>query len=326
MPFKDDIKFANRRKTAAAETTDDVWSANRPFSQHGHAPGFSSAFAIGVILNLLFVTLEVVFGLLAHSLALIADAGHNLSDVIGLVLAWAASALSQRAPTERRTYGLRSSTILAALFNAILLLVAVGAIIWEAIRRLATPPSVAGATMIWIAVAGIVVNAATALMFVSGLKRDLNIRAAFMHMCGDAAVSFGVAVAGVAIIATGRLWIDPAISVAIAAVIIWGTVGLLRDSLNLALHSVPAGIEIRAVRQYLASLPHVIAVHDLHVWPMSTTETALTAHLVRDVPDCDCSLLAQAATDLHDRFRIHHTTLQFETLDHDCRLASEQNV
>jgi cobalt-zinc-cadmium efflux system protein len=301
-------------------------SANPSVHSHRHSSGLSSAFALGVVLNLLFVTAEVTFGLLAHSLALIADAGHNLSDVIGLALAWAASALAQRAPTERRTYGLRSSTILAALLNAILLLLAVGAIIWEAIHRFTTPSVVAGGTVICVAAVGIVVNAATALMFVSGLRRDLNIRAAFIHMCADAAVSFGVVVAGLAIIFTAQLWIDPLVSLLIALVIIWGTLDLFRDSLNLALQAVPGGIELREVRQYLAALPHVIAVHDLHVWPMSTTETALTAHLVRDVPDCDCSLLAQAAADLHDRFQIHHATLQFETAGHDCRLAPEENI
>jgi cobalt-zinc-cadmium efflux system protein len=296
------------------------------FRRYGAPTGFSTAFAAGVTLNLLFVTLEVIFGVLAHSLALIADAGHNLSDVLGLLLAWAACALSQRAPTERRTYGLRSSTILAALFNAILLLVAVGAIIWEAIRRLGAPTPVAGRTMIWIAAIGILINAATALMFVSGLRRDLNVRAAFLHMCADAVVSLGVVIAGVSILATGLLWIDPVVGLLIATIIIWGTLGLLRDSLNLALHAVPPGIEMREVRQYLADLPHVTAVHDLHVWPMSTTETALTAHLVRDVADCDSALLAQAANDLSARFQIHHTTLQFETPDHDCNLSSEESI
>jgi cobalt-zinc-cadmium efflux system protein len=301
-------------------------AACRGHAQRASEASFGVAFAIAATINGLFVTLEVVFGLLAHSLALIADAGHNLGDVIGLLLAWAASALSQRAPTERRTYGLRSSTILAPLLNAILLLVAVGAIIWEAIRRLAIPTPVAGGTMMGIAAIGIVVNATTALMFVSGLKRDLNVRAAFLHMCGDAAVSLGVLAAGCAVVLTNRLWIDPAVSLLIAVVIIWGTWGLLRDSLNLALQAVPTGIQLREVRRYLAALPHVIAVHDLHVWPMSTTETALTAHLVRDVPDCDSSLLARAASDLHERFQIHHATLQFETPDHDCSLAPDESV
>lgn len=317
-------RSATEPKKTARTALDGLRSGG--LHQHRGPTSFSFAFATGVVLNVLFVALEVIFGVLAHSLALIADAGHNLSDVIGLVLAWAATALSQRAPTERRTYGLRSSTILAALFNAILLLVAVGGIIWEAIRRLATPPPVAGWTVIWLAAIGIFVNAVTAGLFMSGWKRDLNIRAVFIHMCADAAVSLGVVVAGTAIVLTGRLWIDPLVSLLVAGVIISGTVSLLRDSLNLALHAVPAGIEMREVRQYLAALPHVIAVHDLHVWPMSTTETALTAHLVRDIPECDCSLLAQAAAELRDRFQIHHATLQFETPEHDCILASGENV
>jgi len=296
-------------------------------ADHGHAEAsFTKAFAIGVGLNLAFVVIEVVFGFFAQSLALIADAGHNLSDVLGLVLAWGAAALSRRAPTERRTYGWKSSSILAALFNAILLLVSVGAIAWEAVRRLHNPADVAGKTIIWVSAIGIVINAATALMFFSGRKHDLNIRGAFLHMAADAVVSLGVVIAGWVILVTGLKWIDPAVSLIIAAVIVWGTWSLLRDSINLALHGVPEGIEISAVRAYLTSLPHVTAVHDLHIWPMSTTETALTAHLVRDVAECDCSLLDQAAKDLRVRFQIHHTTLQFETLDHECSLASEETV
>ena len=294
---------------------------------HTHAPAtFGSAFAIGIVLNLGFVIVEVVYGIFAHSLALVADAGHNLGDVLGLLLAWGATFLARTAPTERHTYGLRSSSILAALFNAIFLLITVGAIAWEAIRRFGNPTVVEPTTVIWVAVVGIVINAATALMFMSGRKRDLNIRAAFLHMMADAGVSLGVVIAGFLIIATGSLWIDPVISLIIAAVITWGTWGLLRDSANLALHAVPQGIEMAKVRQYLSSLPHVTEVHDLHVWPMSTTETALTAHLVRDVDDCDCALLEQASRDLLRKFEIQHATLQFETLDHHCHLASEDNV
>jgi cobalt-zinc-cadmium efflux system protein len=287
---------------------------------------FTTAFAIGVVLNSAFVLLEVVFGFIAHSLALIADAGHNMSDVLGLLLAWGAAALSRRAPTAKRTYGWKSSSILAALFNGILLLVSVGAIAWEAVRRLHNPPEVAGQTIIWVSAIGIVINTATALMFFSGRKHDLNIRGAFMHMAADAAVSLGVVLAGWAILVTGLRWIDPAVSLVIAAVIIWGTWSLLRDSINLALHGVPEGIEIAEVRAYLVSLPHVTAVHDLHVWPMSTTETALTAHLVRDVDDCDCGLLDKAGKDLLVQFQIHHATLQFETIEHECSLASEETV
>ncbi len=294
---------------------------------HGAANvSFTSAFAIGVALNLAFVVIEAGFGFFAHSLALIADAGHNMSDVLGLLLAWCAATLSRRAPTERRTYGWKSSSILAALFNGILLLVSVGAIAWEAVRRLPNPPDVAGKTIIWVSAIGIVINTATALMFFSGRKHDLNIRGAFMHMAADAVVSLGVVLAGWAILVTGIRWIDPAVSLVIAAVIVWGTWSLLRDSINLALHGVPEGIEIAEVRAYLTSLPHVTAVHDLHVWPMSTTETALTAHLVRDVDDCDCSLLDKAAKDLLVQFQIHHATLQFETIEHECSLASEETV
>ena len=294
---------------------------------HGVAnASFTRAFAIGVVLNFAFVILEVTFGFFAHSLALIADAGHNMSDVLGLLLAWGAATLSRRAPTERRTYGWKSSSILAALFNGILLLVSVGAIAWEALRRLHNPPDVAAKTIIWVSAIGIVINTATALMFFSGRKHDLNIRGAFMHMAADAAVSVGVVLAGWAILVTGLRWIDPAVSLVIAAVIVWGTWSLLRDSINLAMHGVPEGIELPAVRAYLASLPHVTAVHDLHVWPMSTTETALTAHLVRDVDDCDCSLLDKAAKDLLVQFQIHHATLQFETIEHECSLASEETV
>lgn len=296
-------------------------------SNGDHLPiDFGTAFAIGVALNLMLVVLQIGFGIFAHSLALIADAGHNLGDVLGLLLAWMAGALSRRAPTEKRTYGLRSSSILAALFNAIFLLVAVGGIAWEAIRRFGAQVEVAAPIVIWIGAIGVVINGTTALLFRSGRHSDLNVRAAFMHLAADAAISLGVVLAGLAILSTGWHWIDPAVSLLIAGIIVWGTWGLLRDSLNLALHAVPPGIEIREVRNYLAKLPHVMAVHDLHVWPMSTTETALTAHLVRDVADCDCALLAKAAQDLRDQFKIHHTTLQFEVPNHRCILAPDETV
>jgi cobalt-zinc-cadmium efflux system protein len=293
----------------------------------GHAPkNFGAAFAIGITLNFGFVIAQVVFGLIAHSLALLADAGHNLSDVLGLLLAWGATVLARTAPTERRTYGMRSSSILAALFNAILLLVSVGAIALEAIRRFNHPSPVAGATVIWIAALGILVNGATALLFMSGRKGDLNIRSAFMHMAGDAVISAGVALAGVAILLTVKQWIDPVVSLAISAVIVWGTWDLLRDSVNLALHAVPENIDAASVRKYLGSLPDVLEVHDLHIWPMSTTQTALTAHLVRTTDRCDCELLEKAARDLHDRFAIEHTTIQFELAGHDCHLAPDAKV
>jgi cobalt-zinc-cadmium efflux system protein len=294
---------------------------------HLHAPkNFGKAFAIGTALNLGFVVVEAIYGVFAHSLALIADAGHNLSDVLGLLLAWTASVLAQTAPTTKRTYGMRSSSILAALFNALLLLVAVGGIAWEAIRRFGEPREVVGQTVIVVALIGIVINGATAMLFASGRKGDVNIRGAFLHMVADAAVSAGVVASGLAILWTGQKWIDPVVSLLIAAVITYGTWGLLRESLDLALHAVPKGIDLTEVNRYLGSLPHVTSVHDLHVWPMSTTETALTAHLVRTVDRCDCELLERASRELHERFEIHHATIQLETGDHECDLASEHRV
>jgi cobalt-zinc-cadmium efflux system protein len=294
---------------------------------HSHAPkNFGMAFGIGTGLNFAFVVVEVIFGIFAHSLALVADAGHNMGDVLGLLLAWGASILARTAPTQRRTYGLRSSSILAALFNAIFLLVSVGAIAWEAIRRFGDPTDVAGRTVIWVSAVGIAINTATALMFMSGRKGDLNIRGAFMHMAADAGISAGVVVAGFVILATGYHWVDPVVSLVISAVIIWGTWGLLRDSVNLALQAVPEGIDLSKVKAYLAALPYVTAVHDLHIWPMSTTETALTAHLVRNVDRCDSTLLEKCCKELHDKFEIQHATIQFETEDHDCGLAPEGKV
>lgn len=296
---------------------------------HSHIPAdFGRAFAIGVFLNLGFVVVEAVFGIFAHSLALLADAGHNLSDVLGLLLAWGASALSRRLPTPRRTYGLRGSSILAALFNSLLLLVAVGGIAWEAIGRFRDPSPVAGKTVIWVALAGIIVNTATALLFMSGRKGDLNIRGAFLHMAADAGVSLGVVLAGIAILVTGRLWIDPVVSLVIVAVILIGTWGLLKESLNLALDAVPEGIDVPAVRSYLLGLPAVTEVHDLHIWAMSTTEAALTAHLIRTDPRCDDALLDRAACELHEQFGIEHVTLQLETgsTAHPCRLAPDETV
>src|SRR5450432_624569 len=270
---------------------------------HSHAPkSFGWAFAIGVTLNFGFVVIEVVFGLFAHSLALVADAGHNMGDVLGLVLAWVASALARTKATDRRTYGLRSSSILAALFNAIFLLISVGAIAWEAIRRFGDPTEVAGRTVVWVSIIGIAINTATALLFMSGRKGDLNVRAAFLHMAADAGVSAGVVVAGLLIIMTGLHWIDPVVSLIIAIVIVWGTWGLLRDSVNLALHAVPEEIDLHEVREYLTGLPEVSTVHDLHVWPMSTTETALTAHL--EMPDANPgdAFLHGVCEHLHQKF------------------------
>lgn len=296
---------------------------------HSHAPAsFGRAFAIGVGLNLSFVIVEAIWGVLAHSLTLLADAGHNLGDVLGLLLAWGSIILSRRVPTERRTYGLRRSTTLAALLNAVLLLMGVGAIAWEAVGRLRHPAPVAGGTLVWVAAVGIVVNTATALLFAAGRKGDLNVRGAFLHMAADAAVSLGVVLAGFAILATGWLWLDPAVSLLISVVILAGTTGLLRDSFNLALDAVPPGIRVSEVKKFLESLPQVCEVHDLHVWGMSTTETAMTAHLVMPnrLPD-DC-FYRDAAREMHDRFGIEHVTLQVENGDPDtpCRQAPDHVV
>lgn len=281
-------------------------------ASHGSPATHHRAFAIGVGLNTAFVILEALFGFLGGSLALVADAGHNLSDVLGLLLAWGASRLAQVTPTERRTYGVRRSTIFAALLNALLLLVAVGGIAGEAVRRLRDPEPVAGATVIAVAVAGVAVNTATALLFIRGRKQDLNIAGAFVHMAADAAVSAGVVVAGVAILLTGFAWLDPVVSLIIVAVILVGTWGLLRDSVNLALDAVPSSIDPRQVEDYLLGLPSVVAVHDLHIWGTSTTEVALTAHLVKPDPAGDDALLARVTRELRTRFGIHHPTIQWE--------------
>ena len=291
---------------------------------HDHNPDYNRAFGWGIALNVSFILIEATFGVLAHSLALLADAGHNLSDVLGLALAWGASQLATRGPTERRTYGLRRTTILAALLNAGLLLVAIGAIAWEAINRLMRPTPVAGGIVMGVAGTGVLVNGATALLFLAGRKRDLNIRGAFLHMAADAAVSLGVVAAGFVILATGWLWLDPAVSLGIALVIGAGTWGLLRESLDLALDAVPAGIDPSAVEAYLVALPGVAALHDLHIWGMSTTHSALTAHLVRPGAQIDDGLIARACRELHDRFGIEHATIQVESGDgpYPCDRAS----
>lgn len=295
---------------------------------HPHAPkDFGFAFALGTALNLGFVVLEVVYGFLANSVALLADAGHNLSDVIGLLMAWAASVLVKRAPTQRFTYGYGSSSILAALGNAIFLLVATGAIVWEALQRLNAPVPVATHMVILVAAAGIFVNGLTAWLFASGGKDDINIRAAFMHMAADAAISFGVVVAGFAMQSTGWLRLDPVVSIAISAVIIYGTWGLLRESVGLAMHAVPPGVDAVRVRDYLALLSGVSQVHDLHIWPVSTTETALTCHLVMPGGHPGDDFLTSAAKALHDTFEISHATFQIEHREcRGCPLATKSLV
>ncbi len=291
---------------------------------HAHAPkDFGKAFLMGVVLNAGFVVAEVVYGILGNSLALLADAGHNLSDVLGLLLAWGASVLVKRAPTKRFTYGLRSTSILAALINAALLLLVTGGIAWEAISRFRHPGEVQGMTVIVVAAVGVVINLATALLFMSGRKGDLNVRAAFTHMAGDAAIALGVVVAGFAILYTGWHWLDPVVSLVIAVLIVIGTWGLLRDSVSLALDAVPAGIDIEKVRRYLASVKGVSEVHDLHVWGMSTTETALTAHLVIPAGYPGDALRNEICAELREHFSIDHATVQIELGDtgQACELA-----
>lgn len=295
---------------------------------HTHAPNnFGKAFAIGITLNVIFVIVEVLYGIWGNSLALLADAGHNLSDVLGLVVAWIASVLALRPPTAHYTYGLRSSSILAALFNAIVLLLAVGAIGWESIQRLFHPEPVAGKTVMVVAMIGIIINGVTAWLFASGRKGDLNIRGAFLHMAADAAISAGVVVAGLVILFTGWLWLDAVVSLVIGAIIVWGTWDLLRQSVAMSLDAVPAAIKPEEVRQFLEQLPGVASIHDLHIWAMSTTETALTGHLVMpDMKRGDAFLMETAAT-LKKRFGIGHATLQIETSDTTvCELAPDHVV
>ncbi|MAK98676.1 cation diffusion facilitator family transporter [uncultured Sphingobium sp.] len=286
---------------------------------HSHAPAdFGRAFAIGIALNTAFVAVEAAFGYISGSMALVADAGHNLSDVLGLLIAWGAAAAAKRPPSPRFTYGLKSSTILAALANAALLMIAIGAILFETIDRLMNPVEPEGWTMIWVAGVGIVINTVTALLFVRGRKDDLNIRGAFLHMAADALVSVGVVIAGVAILLTGAVWLDPVTSLVILAVIGWGTWGLARDSLKLGLNAVPDGVDESAVRAALEREPGVAEVHDLHIWPMSTTETALTAHLVMPDGHPGDAFIAQLAQRLSHDHQIGHTTLQIERT-RDCK-------
>lgn len=298
---------------------------------HGHSHGvsnFSNAFAIGLALNLGFVGVEVFYGLVSNSIALIADAGHNLSDVLGLALAWGASILSRRPPSRRHTYGWRRSSILAAFFNAVFLMFVTGGIAWESVQRFNRPDSVEGGVIIWVSLLGIAINTITALMFMSGRKGDMNIRAAFLHMAADALVSAGVTLAGIGILITGWQWLDPAFSLVISAVIILSTWQLLKESFSLAVDAVPPGIDERAVRTYLMEKPGVAQIHDLHIWGMSTTEVALTAHLVMPSGHPGDEFLAQTCEELHDYFRIKHSTLQIElgNAAASCALACDDHA
>lgn len=276
---------------------------------------YNRMFKVAVALNVGFVVIEVFFGFLSGSLALLADAGHNLTDVLGLLMAWGASHLTLRKPTDRRTYGWRKSSILAAMFNAIILLVAMGAIGWEAIQRIHVPSPVAEMTVIVVASVGVFINAISALLFTSGRKSDLNIRGAFLHMAADAGVSAGVVFAGFGILITGWLWLDPVTSIIVVLFILVGTWGLLRESLNLALDAVPKHINTNDVRAYLSNLPGVSDIHDLHIWGMSTTDVALTAHLVKQNPYDDDQIIAKMKKELKERFGIGHITIQWERGD-----------
>ena len=296
---------------------------------HAHAPvSFGKAFAIGLALNLSFVVVEWILGASANSLALMADAAHNLGDALALLLAWMATGLAKRAPSARFTYGLRGSSILAALLNAAALMLLTGGLGWEAIRRLSNPAPVEGSVVIWVALVGVAVNGVTAWLFMQGGKKDLNMRGVYLHMAGDAAVSLAVAVAGAVVLFTGWFWLDPALTLVVSAAILWSSWGLLRQSLGLALQAVPEGIEQPAVRACLASLPGVAEVHDVHVWAMSTSENAMTAHLVVPGRHPGDEFLRSAAALLEKRFGIHHATLQIEIADtiESCAFAPDHVV
>jgi cobalt-zinc-cadmium efflux system protein len=278
---------------------------------HHHHADMNRAFALGIGLNVAFVVVEAAFGFTANSMALLSDAGHNLSDVLGLLVAWAGGLMAKTGSSPRFTYGLKKASILAALVNALFLLIAVGAIGAEAIRRLFHPAPTEGGVVMVVAAIGIAVNGATALLFIRG-QHDLNTRGAFLHMAADAAVSAAVVFAGLVILWTGQRWVDPVMSLAVAGVILWSSVGLLKESVWMSLAGVPAGINVDQVEASLAEIEGVEAVHDLHVWPLSTSETALTAHIVTARADYPDALLAAAREMLHDRFHIEHCTIQVE--------------
>ena len=296
--------------------------------EHDHVPkSFGKAFAIGILLNTAFVIIEASYGFLAHSMALLADAGHNLSDVLGLLVAWIAAILAGRRPSAKFTFGFKSSTIMAALFNAAFLLLAVAFIAWEAIGRLLHPEPVAGKTVMIVAAIGIVINAATAWLFASGKDDDLNIKGAYLHMVADAAVSVGVVVAGFVMLNTGWLWLDPVVSLVIVGVIVWGTWGMFTESLVLSLKAVPSKIDYSAVRAYLAAQPGVASLHDLHIWAISTTDVAMTVHLVMPAGYPQDEFLMHIGDVMKDRFGIGHFSVQVETnpLTH-CAMAPDDIV
>lgn len=297
------------------------------FDEKDSTVNYNRAFAIGITLNIVFVVVEAVYGFRADSLALVADAGHNLSDVLSLFLAWGASLISKRKPSTRRTYGFRRATILASLLSSIMLLVALGMIAWEAIGRFIEPVPVEGMTMIIVAGIGVIINSVTAMLFSKGHKHDLNIKGAYLHMAADAGVSLGVVIAGLAIIATGWEWLDPTISLTIVAIILIGTLKLLHESANLSLDAVPPGINSVKVRQYLQDLPGVSEVHDLHIWATSTTENALTVHLTMPQSIGDDTFLCNVSNSLYEKFNIDHPTIQIERGDTDyaCRQSARKD-
>lgn len=290
-------------------------SGNSQTHHHHGARDYNRAFAIGVSLNAVFVIVEAGYGISSGSLALVADAGHNLSDVLSLLLAWGASFLAARTATEKRTYGYRKVTIMASLISAILLLFALGSIAWEAVGRFAAPEPVEGMVVLVVAGIGVIINTATALLFVSGQKEDLNIRGAFLHMVADAGVSLGVVAAGVIILLKGWLWVDPVISLVIVLVILLSTLGLLRDSINHVIDAVPKNVDIAGIRSYLTGLDNVTLIHDLHVWPLSTTEIALTVHVMVTDEQLNNDFLREIELYLHDHFGIEHATIQVEKHD-----------
>lgn len=292
---------------------------------HQAKPDYNRAFAAGVALNIIFIVVEAVYGVLAGSLALITDAGHNLGDVLGLLLAWGATYLATKRPTLRRTYGYSRLTILASMASGLLLLLAVTVITWEAVNRFLEPVAPVGQTIMVVAGIGVIINALTAWFFMSGKDHDLNLRGAYLHMAADAAVSLGVVISGLVIWQYGLLWLDPLISLLIAAVIFWSTWGLLRDSLNLAIDGVPRDLEPAEVRKWLAQQPGVQGLHDLHIWPMSTTDTALTVHLLMPVPPADDVFLHTLARLLYERFGISHATIQVERGQDDRACMQSQN-
>lgn len=288
---------------------------------HSHAANYDRAFALGIVLNVLFVVVETIFGWQADSLALLSDAGHNLSDVLGLLVAYGGLYLSRLRPNQKHTYGLGRATILAALFNAMILLIAIGGIVWEAVGRFSHPVPIQGGIVMLVAAIGVGINGITAWLFMSGNKTDLNLRGAFLHMAADALVSLGVVIAGAMFIWTGWAWLDPAISLVIAVVILWSTWYLLRQALHLSLDGVPVSITLDKVKNYLTAQSNVIEIHDLHVWAMSTSEIALTVHLVMRDGHPGNEFLCRVAEELHDNFTIGHVTIQIELDNQQCTLS-----